>query len=345
MFFTRNKLLSGIVILVVLGLFIFAIRQGKVNLPLPHVQNLDEGGQQLHPLMIEAMREREYPGGEIKIEKDLGDQGGFASYVISYPSDGLKLYALMNVPTSQMPPSGWPVVIVNHGYISPSVYDTVSSYKTFSDFFARNGFLVFKPDYRGHASSEGEAEGGHWSAGYTYDVLNLVSSIKRYSQADPERIGMWGHSMGGNVTLRTLAVSGDIKASVIAAGVVGSAEDGFYNWRRRRDFVPPPWWATASARAKLVQEFGEPRDNPAFWSKVSAINYVEAIVGPVQIHHGTADQSVPKEFSDSLNQALEKAAKDVEYFIYEAGDHNLSGEFRSQFLSRSLEFFDKNLKR
>ena len=141
-----------------------------------------------------------------------------------------------------------------------------------------------------------------------------------------------------------MVVLGDIKASVIAAGVVGSAEDLFYNWRRRAGFVPPPWWATASARAKLVQNYGEPKDNPEFWNKISAVNYVDAIAGHVQIHHGTADQSVPKEFSNSLNSALKAAGKEVEYFEYEGGDHNLSGEFRDLFLSRSLDFFNKNLK-
>ena len=131
---------------------------------------------------------------------------------------------------------------------------------------------------------------------------------------------------------------------MIRVGVVGSAEDLFYNWRRRTGFRPPPWWATASARAQLVQDHGEPKDNPEFWSKISAINYVDAIFGSIQIHHGTSDESVPKEFSDSLNLALEKAGKEVEYFIYEGGDHNLSGNFRNLFLSRTLSFFNKYLK-
>src|SRR3989344_4710162 len=232
MVFSKNKLLLLVIILAFLGLVFFIKFQGSNNfVQLQQLKNGDEGGEQLDPLEISAMREREYPGGEIKIEKDLGNQGGFISYIVSYHSDGLKLNALMNVPQGKKPENGWPVVIVNHGYIAPAVYDTVSSYRAFSDYFARNGFLVFKPDYRGHDNSEGQAEGGHWSPVYTYDVLNLISSIKKYSDADFNRIGMWGHSMGGNVTLRSIVVSKDIKASVIAAGVVGSAEDLFYNWR------------------------------------------------------------------------------------------------------------------
>ncbi|MBI2594153.1 alpha/beta hydrolase, partial [Candidatus Curtissbacteria bacterium] len=301
---TKNILLST-VLLAILGLAVLFRFQDKNNALFPPIGNGDEGGEALHPLEISAMKERAYPGGEIKIERDLGNQGGFVSYVISYPSDGLKLYALMDIPNENPPLSGWPVIILNHGYIPPTQYSTVNSYKAFSDYFARNGFLVLKPDYRGHANSEGDQEGGHFSPGYTYDVLNLLSSVKRYPYANPEKIGMWGHSMGGNVTLRSIVVTSDVKASVIAAGVVGSAEDLFYNWRRRTSFRPPPWWATASARTRLVKEYGEPKENPQFWNKISAINYVDEIFGPIQIHHGTSDESVPKEFSDSLNLALE----------------------------------------
>ncbi|MBI2327077.1 alpha/beta fold hydrolase [Candidatus Curtissbacteria bacterium] len=339
----RNRFLTfGLVgILILIAGWLTFPKDNKILKP----EILEEGGgEQLYPLMILAMRQREYLGGEIKIEKDLGDQGGFKSYIISYPSDGLKLLALMNVPTGQKPANGWPVIILNHGYIAPSVYSTIDSYRAFSDYFARGGFLVVKSDYRGHGDSQGEAEGGHWSPAYTYDVLNLVASVKRMPEVNSEAIGMWGHSMGGNVTLRAVVVLDDIKASVIAAGVVGSAQDLFYRWRRRAGFVPPPWWATASARAKLVQVYGEPKDNSDFWSKISAISYVFDIEGPVQIHHGTDDQSVPKEFSDSLNQALIDAGKEVEYFVYEGADHNLSGEFRSLFLNRTLAFFEKNLK-
>ena len=44
--------------------------------------------------------------------------------------------------------------------------------------------------------------GGEASPDYTIDVLNAVSSMQRYQDADPNRIGMWGHSMGGMATLR-----------------------------------------------------------------------------------------------------------------------------------------------
>lgn len=63
--------------------------------------------------------------------------------------------------------------------------------------------------------------------------MNALASLKKYKDADPDRIGMWGHSMGGGITLRSMVVSKDIKADVIWAGVVGSYSDLLNNWRRR----------------------------------------------------------------------------------------------------------------
>src|SRR3990167_7289537 len=76
---------------------------------------------------------------------------------------------------------------------------------------ANSGYVVFKPDYRGHGNSEGKPEGAYYSPAYTTDVLNAVASIKKFKDADPARIGMWGHSLGGNIVLRTMVVSKDIK--------------------------------------------------------------------------------------------------------------------------------------
>ena len=91
-----------------------------------------------------------------------------------------------------MPTRGWPVVIFNHGYIPPDQYRTTERYEAYVDAFARNGYIVFRSDYRGHGESEGDAEGGYGSPAYTVDVLNGLSAIQTYAFADPDRIGMWG---------------------------------------------------------------------------------------------------------------------------------------------------------
>ena len=161
------------------------------------------------------MRQREYPGSEIVIEATLERGSNYNRYIASYQSEGLNIYALLTVPMGERPASGWPVVVFNHGYIPPEQYRTTERYVAYVDGFARNGYIVFRSDYRGRGSSEGEARGGYGTPDYTVDVLNAVAAVRNHPDADPDRIGMWGHSMGGHITLRSMVASKGIKAGVI----------------------------------------------------------------------------------------------------------------------------------
>ncbi|MCJ7737751.1 MAG: peptidase, partial [Anaerolineae bacterium] len=126
----------------------------------------------VHPLMIESLRAGSYPGSEIVIEETLDPGVNYDRSIASYQSEGLKIYALLTVPLGEKPETGWPVIIFNHGYIPPDQYRTTERYIAYVDGFARNGYIVFRPDYRGHGSSEGEADSAYGSPAYTIDVLN-----------------------------------------------------------------------------------------------------------------------------------------------------------------------------
>lgn len=297
-----------------------------------------------YPLSIDWLRAQQYSGSEIVIEQVLEPGSNYNQYIASYQSEGLKIYALMTVPVGEKPPGGWPAIVFNHGYIPPDQYRTTERYVAYVEAFARRGYVVFKPDYRGHGFSEGVARGGYGSPDYTVDVLNALAAVKNHPDVDPERLGMWGHSMGGYITLRSMVVSDDIKAGVIWAGVVASYEDLLTRWRRRGSGSTP----SAPTRARrwrdnLITLYGSPEDNPEFWDSISANSYLGDLSGPVQLHHGTEDTSVPIEFSNILYEQIQNIGGDVTYYTYEGDNHNLSVNF-SDAMFRSITFFDTYVK-
>ena len=292
------------------------------------------------------MRAGAYPGSDITLEQELERGANYRRFYASYLSEGLKIYGLLTVPDGEPPAGGWPAIVFNHGYIPPDVYVTTERYVAYVDGLARNGYVVYRIDYRGHDRSDGEARGAYGDPGYLVDVLNAVTSLQRFPQVNAQKIGMWGHSMGGYLTLRAMVVSPDIKAGVIWAGVVGSYPDMISRWRRPST-SPNPVPTTPSFarrwRQAWVEEFGTPEENPEFWASVSANSYVNEISGPVQLHHGTADEDVPTYFSEALAQQIQAVGGNVELYIYPDDNHNLSAYF-SQAMQRSVAFYDQYLK-
>lgn len=296
-----------------------------------------------HPLTIEYLRSQEYPGSPITIEQTLSAGSNYNRYLVSYRSEGLKIYAYMTVPFGTKPATGWPVIVFNHGYIPPEVYRPTERYIAYQHAFASAGYIVFRPDYRGHADSEGEPLGAYSDPGYTIDVLNAISSIKAYEDADPNRIGLWGHSMGGYITARAMVVRDDIKAGVIWAGVVGSYPDMLESWTRRNTVPASIPQRSRRWRQVLVEEYGSPEENPEFWDSISANSFLEDLSGPIQLHHGTNDADVPLLFSELLYEETITAGKVAEFYVYQGDDHNLSANLNTA-LQRSVAFFDQHVK-
>ena len=317
-----------------------------------------------HPLMIEVMRRQAYPGSELVIEQTLEPGENYDRYIASYLSEGNKIYALLTVPWGAPPPTGWPVIVFNHGYVPPDEYRTTARYVQYVDYFARSGYIVFRSDYRGHGDSEGVAEGPYGSPGYTIDVLNGMESVITHPAADPDRVGMWGHSMGGYITLRAMVISSRPRAGVIWGGVVAPYPDLF-----ARGLVPTATpdaaaLATASAaptldpagptptaaptrrsrwRGGLAALYGSPEENPAFWASISANSYLADIAGPLQLHHALDDETVPYQASEVLYEEMEAAGQPVELYLYENDTHDIDNNFYTA-MRRSLEFFDRTVK-
>ncbi|RMF81196.1 MAG: S9 family peptidase [Chloroflexi bacterium] len=288
-------------------------------------------------MSIDWLRARTYPGSDFVIEQVLEPGINYHRLVVSYLSDGYKINAMMTIPQTPKPPTGFPVIIFNHGYIPPDQYRTTERYVAYLDAFARNGYIVIKSDYRGHGFSEGPATSVYGDPGYVVDVLNALASARRHPDVDPDRIGMWGHSMGGYITLRAMVADQNIRAASIWAGVVASYDELFANWFNPGVSTRRTW------RSQLVEAFGTPDENPAFWDSVSANAYLGNLSGPVQLHHGTADSSVPFNFSILLDEEIRAAGGSSELFLYPNDNHNIANNLDTALL-RSVIFFDTYVK-
>jgi uncharacterized protein len=332
--FTGRKILILIFVITVIGIAVWQIAQSRETPPLSSTPQ----SSQTQPLesdhtletstaesdsssFIESLRKRDFKGGEIKMEDTLDQNNAYTSYLISYPSDDLTIYGVMNIPQGNGP---FPVIILNHGYYSPSSFVSGNGTQTIADILAKRGYLTLASDYRGHGKSENDSgsRGGHRPE-YAIDVLNLIASIQSIDKADPNRIGMWGHSMGGEVSLRTIEATDKVKAVALWAPTSGNAADNhaFYGGRRN--------------------EANE--ENPELYG-VSPINYLKYISSPISIHQGLEDTEVKPEWSQELRDALKKENKTVEYFEYEGQDHNFRNLGWDVVSERTITFYDKYLK-
>lgn len=291
--------------------------------------------KETNPMAIEALRERDFPGGDFTVERDLPNGTNYRQSVVSYKSEGLKIYGLLTVPLDPKPENGYPAVVFVHGHIPPKQYSTTGSYPSYQAALARGGFVTFKPDLRGHGQSEGEAVGAHYSEKYLVDTLFAVSYLKKHRDVDPERLGYWGHSNGGEIGLRAVVISSDIKAASFWSGVVGSYKDMLETYNDKISFL-------RNESNPLIKEYGLPSDNPEFWSMLDPYAYLNDVSIPIELQHGTADDSVPIELSINLKKALERASKEVEYYEYTGDDHNIGGNSGTAW-RRTIEFFKENL--
>ena len=206
---------------------------------------------------------------------------------------------------------------------------------------------------RGHDSSEGEPTGAYYSSGYVTDTLNayaaLQSTISASSEAkvivNPKKIGLWGHSMAGNIALRTWAVKKNIPAMVVWSGAGFSYVD-LLKYQIHDDSYNPP--QNDPRRLKLREQirklYGQPRADSPFWKQVSPTNYLSDLTGTIALHHAIDDDVVDIAYSRDLMKLFDKTTVPHSLDEYVTGGHNISGESFTQAMQRTVDFFDEYLK-
>jgi dipeptidyl aminopeptidase/acylaminoacyl peptidase len=355
-------------LLVFIQSLIFAIFN-RETATLNQVVNTENAQQQISqqtaqyqsPIDINYLRTKTYESPAPVIEQELPNGSNYKQYIASYQSQGNKIYGLLTVPTTPMPEGGYSAIVFNHGYVPPTLYSTTERYVSYVDSLARNGFVVFKIDMRGHGRSQGRAGGSYFSSGYMTDALSALSSLQKLDYVNDDKIGMWGHSMAGNLVLRAMLVSDQVKAGVIWAGAVYSYEDfGKYrisdnsyrpptttqpptNQTDRPDIPDDPNRESSERVTRLRQNPEEIDFSDPFWKAISLTQNLQYLNYPIQLHHAVNDSTVNIGYSRDLAKVLEENGKEYEFYEYQGGEHDIESPYFDSAMQRTIDFFKQNL--
>jgi len=315
--------------------------------PTPTIEEL------LFPYTIDGLRQHDFQGGKIHIRSMLSENDRFTSYLIDYPSDGLTITGVMQIPAGEGP---FPVILTNHGFFSRGVYNSGDGTDRASAFLAEHGYITLASDYR----SWGDSDVGKsfFYAGLVIDVINLMNAIPSIAQADAERVGMWGHSMGGGVTIKALTIDTRIKAAVLYSPVSADFADIIARWGpgcfgdvtqgelivgcNSSDIIPEELSQNVQDMYRFVAS------NEEELKSVSPFYHLDNVNVPIQIHYGTEDgkylSGTPPQWSVKLTQGLRDAGKQAELYQYEGEGHSFIGQPWFDFMGRTLRFFDMYVK-
>ncbi len=308
----------------------------------------------IYPYTIDGLRKHKFQSGKVIIRKNLLETENFTRYLIEYPSDGLIITGIMQIPKNGEPP--YPVIVMNHGFFSRSVYNSGDGTDRAAELLSRYGYLTVSSDYR----SWGDSETGEslFYSGLAIDVINLMNAIPSIPQADPDRIGIWGHSMGGGVTLKILTIDSRVKAAVIYSSVSADFGDIIGRWGpgclgdvfegelaygcNSSDILP------LDLPADITASYFNSVIDPEILKAVSPLYYLGNVTAPVQINYGTKDgqtfAGTPPEWSTKMYDGFIEANKNAQIFAQEGEGHSYIGEPWFVFMLRSLKFFDKYVK-
>jgi dipeptidyl aminopeptidase/acylaminoacyl peptidase len=283
------------------------------------------------PWSIDYLRSRTYGGGQIEFLEVMEQNLYFTRYLMRYPSDGLNIYGFADVPNDG---EAHPVIIALHGYIDPAIYYTLDYTTLYADALANAGYIVLHPNLRGYAPSD---NGDNlFRVGMAIDVLNLIALVQSQSggtdplrAARPDRIGLWGHSMGGGITTRVLTVTDDVQAAVLYAAMSGDEQKNYEAIRQ---------W---SGQTRGLDELNV---LPETLNHISPMYFFQNITAAVSIHHGTADATVPLDWSVLTCDQLTSLGKSVECVYYQDMPHTFYGAGNEEFIQNTVRFFNQYLR-
>lgn len=246
---------------------------------------------------------------------------------VTFPSlhDDATLHARILEPKRRAPGKRYPVLF------GPVYSNTVRNrwggfYALFQQLLVARGYLVVQVDVRG-STGYGRAFREQFLADFAGRDLGDLESAVRYLEdqpyVDPERIGVWGSSYGGTLTVYALLK----KPGLFDAGVAcAAAVDPFF---------------FGSDDVAIVRR---PGTHPRAFER-GAAQYAGNLADPLLLIHGMQDQVVPFKTVVALADALMRAGKDFDFAFAPAATHRWTARPQDAryLLGKLLAHFDRHL--
>src|SRR6185503_11226008 len=239
-------------------------------------------------------------------------------------SDGFTMPARILRPAGFSPTRKYPVIMNVYGGASiPTVLNSWSGDNLFNQLLLAEGFIVVKVDNRSATAISKKLENsviGRLGEGEARDLADAAQWLKRQPWVDPDRIGIWGWSNGGYMTLNLMTRSDAFKAGISVAPVT--------DWR----FYDSRW-----AEAFL----GMPEANPKAYDAASPITRAASLHGRVLIVYGTYDDNVHPQNELAFIDALVKAGKTFDLMVYPMRKHDIGDRDATLHLYKTMIEFWK----
>jgi dipeptidyl aminopeptidase/acylaminoacyl peptidase len=250
---------------------------------------------------------------------------------ITWKSDGFDVQGWLLAPAKLAPGKTYPMIVQVHGGPSSSWAPAYVGRGTTADLI-NHGYFVFLPNPRGsygQGLSFIRANVRDLGGGDLRDILSGVDAVLKAAPVDGQRLGVFGHSYGGFMTMWAVTHTDRFKAGVAGAGIANWSS--YYGQNGIAEWMPP--------------FFGDTFYNdPAIYDKLSPIRYIKNAKTPTFIYVGERDVETPAPQSLEFFAGLKAMHVPTSLVIYEGEGHGIRKPEHVRDLSeRIVGWFDKYL--
>jgi dipeptidyl aminopeptidase/acylaminoacyl peptidase len=261
---------------------------------------------------------------------------GTARLIDWLDDDGRRLHGALLLPSNYRQGTRYPLVVLVYG--GATISDSLEVFGGFQrampylnlQLLASRGYAVLMPDAPQHTGSP--------MLDLAKTVLPGVNRVVDLGIADPERLGVMGHSYGGYSTLSLLVQTNRFKAALAVSGMADLI--GLYGEMDRNGIA----FGTSSECGQELMG-GSPWQFRDRYIENSPVFYLDRIETPLLLAHGTEDSAFASFLADEVFVGLRRLGKVVEYARYQSEDHIFTAyPNKLDFSNRMIAWFEHYLK-